>query len=70
MKAVQTLLALIKIAAVLAGGLLLGRMFFEEVKKAKRNGAPWYTPYGTIPGILVVLALMLPIFVRLCGRLR
>jgi hypothetical protein len=70
MKAVQTLLALIKIAAVLAGGLLLGRMFFEEVKKAKRNGAPWYTPYGTIPGILVLLALALPLVIWLYGRLR
>ncbi|MBW2355177.1 MAG: hypothetical protein JRF23_00130, partial [Deltaproteobacteria bacterium] len=50
----QTLLSLIKMAAVLAGGLMLGRMFFEEVKRAKRAGAPWYTPYGTLPGILVL----------------
>ncbi len=66
----QTLLSLIKMAAVLAGGLLLGRMYFEEVKKAKRAGAPWYAPYRTPPGILVVLALMLPLFVWLYGRLR
>ena len=66
----QTLLALIKIAAVLAGGLLLGRMFFEEAKKAKRAGAPWYTPYGTVPGILVLVALALPLIIWIYGRLR
>ena len=66
----QTLLSLIKMAAVLAGGLMLGRMFFEEVKRAKRAGAPWYTPYGTLPGILVLVALVLPLIVWRYGRLR
>jgi hypothetical protein len=67
---VQTLLSLIKMAAVLAAGLLLGRMFFEEVKRAKRTGAPWYAPYRSIPGILVLVALGLPLIVWLYGRLR
>jgi hypothetical protein len=67
---VQTLLSLIKIAAVLGGGMLLGRMFFEEDKKAKRAGAPWYTPYMTVPGILVLLALALPLIIWLYVRLR
>lgn len=66
----QTLLSLIKMAAVLAGGLLLGRMFFEEVKRAKRSGAPWHAPYRSIPGILVLVALALPLIVWLYGRLR
>ena len=64
-----TLLSLVKMAAVLLGGLLLGRMFFAEVKKAKMNRAPWYTPYLTAPGILTLLALMLPIFIWAASRL-
>lgn len=65
-----TLLSLIKMAAVLLGGLLLGRMFFGEVKKAKQRGAPWYAPYLTVPGLFVLIALMLPIFLWLAARFR
>ena len=66
----ETMLSLVKMAAVLLGGLLLGRMFFGEVKKAKQTGAPWYAPYLTAPGILTLLALMLPIILWLIARLR
>jgi hypothetical protein len=66
----ETLFSLIKMAAVVAGGLLLGQMFFAEVKKAKRNGAPWYHPYLTAPGVLTLIALMLPVFVWIYNRLR
>jgi hypothetical protein len=62
--------SLIKMAAVIGCGLLLGHMFFEEVKKAKRTGAPWYTPYLTAPGVLTLLALMLPIGIWIYTRLR
>ena len=65
-----TLLSLVKMAAVLLSGLLLGRMFFAEVKKAKQRGAPWYAPYLTAPGVLTLLALMLPIFIWIAMRLR
>jgi hypothetical protein len=57
-----TLLSLIKMAAVLLGGLLLGRMFFAEVKQAKEKRAPWYAPFLSAPGILTLLALLLPVF--------
>jgi len=65
-----TFISLLKMAAVLAGGLLLGRMFFAEVKKAKHSGAPWYAPYFTAPGILVLIALLLPILLWIAARLR
>ncbi len=66
----ETLVSLLKMAAILGGGLLLGHAYFQEVKKAKRIGAPWYAPYKTAPGILVLVALMLPLFVWICSRLR
>ena len=65
-----TLLSLLKMASVLLGGILLGRMFFAEVKKAKRSGAPWYTPYLTAPGILTLLALMLPIILWVVAKMK
>jgi hypothetical protein len=66
----ETMISLIKMAAVVMGGLLLGRMFFAEVKKAKQTGAPWYRPYLTAPGVLTLIALALPIFIWIIGRLR
>lgn len=65
-----TFVSLLKMAAVLAGGLLLGRMFFGEVKKAKASGAPWYAPYFTAPGLLVLVALLLPIVIWIFARIR
>lgn len=65
-----TLFSLLKMASVLLGSLLLGRMFFAEVKKAKQSGAPWYSPYLTAPGILTLLALMLPIVLWVAAKMK
>jgi hypothetical protein len=55
------LINLLKAAAVLAAASLLGNWFLREVRKAKRAGKPWYAPYGTPPGILVMMAVILPL---------
>jgi hypothetical protein len=49
-----TLFALTKVCAILMASAILGNWFLSEVKKGKRKGAPWYTPYMTIPGIIVL----------------
>ena len=36
----------------------------DEVKKAKAHGKPWYAPYLTIPGVLVIAALLVPVYLR------
>lgn len=56
------LLDIVKIAAILSAAGILGNWFLKEVKQAKLSGSPWYAPYLTAPGILVVIvALLLPI---------
>lgn len=56
------LLAMVKIAAILLAAGILGNWFLKEVKQAKLSGRPWYTPYLTAPGILVlIIAVLLPI---------
>ncbi len=57
-------LEIIKYVPVLVAALLLGNWFMTEVKKAKIQQKPWYAPYLSIPGILILLAVSLPIFIR------
>jgi len=56
------LLDIVKFVAVLTAAGILGNWFLKEVKQAKLSGSPWYAPYLTIPGVLVIIiALLLPI---------
>lgn len=55
---------LLKVVPIFIAAMLIGNWFLSEVRKAKMTGAPWYTPYLTIPGALVVLfAVVAPIAV-------
>ncbi|MDL2321674.1 hypothetical protein LJC47_04955 [Desulfosarcina sp. OttesenSCG-928-B08] len=49
---------------VLAAAFLLGNWFLSEVRKAKAARKPWYAPYLTPPGILILIALMIPVCLR------
>jgi len=55
------LIDLIKIVAVLAAAGILGSWFLREVRRTKLSGKPWYTPYISPPGLLIFLALLLPV---------
>jgi len=52
---------LIKMIAVLVAAILIGNWFLAEVKKARLARKPWHQPYLSTPGILIMLALLLPI---------
>ena len=54
-------LTLIKLGGVLVAAIILGNWFLAEVKKASRQGQPWYKPYLSLPGLLILLALCLPL---------
>lgn len=58
-------LEIIKYLPVLIAALLLGNWFMTEVKKAKIQQKPWYAPYISIPGILILLVISLPIFIKI-----
>ena len=58
----STLAAIVKIIAPLVAAILVGNWFMSEVKKVRARGGPWYQPYLSVPGVLVILAvLLLPI---------
>jgi hypothetical protein len=65
----NALIDLMKVCAILIASAMLGNWFLSEVKASKRRGAPWYTPYASIPGILVIGFIVLaPIFLWLLHK--
>ncbi len=59
------LLNLIKYAAVLIAAIIIGNWFLAEARKAKTNKEPWYKPYMSVPGLIILAALSLPIILLL-----
>ncbi len=59
------LLNLIKYVAVLVAAMIVGNWFLNEVRKAKANEQPWYKPYVSLPGLIILAALSLPIILLL-----
>jgi hypothetical protein len=59
---------LVKYSAVLVAAIVIGNWFLAEVKKAKVKQQPWYKPYFSIPGLVILAALSLPIIFLLISR--
>ena len=55
---------ILKAIVILAAAFFLGNWFLSEVRKAKSAGKPWYAPYLTIPGILILITFMIPVYLR------
>jgi hypothetical protein len=66
---VSNLTNLLKMVAVLAAAIMIGNWFLAELKKARLKGKPWYQPYFSIPGLLIILVLLLPIIVWIINKL-
>ena len=43
--------------SVVIAALILGRWFDRERKKSEANGEPWYKPWRSIPGILIIVVI-------------
>ena len=56
-----SVLTLVKYAGVLIAAIIIGNWFLAEVKKAHRQRLPWYKPYLSAPGVIILIALCLPL---------
>jgi len=54
-------LTIIKYAGVLIAAIIIGNWFLAEVKKAHRQQLPWYKPYLSVPGLIILIAVCLPL---------
>ncbi|MEZ4527460.1 MAG: hypothetical protein R2941_16185 [Desulfobacterales bacterium] len=58
------MLQILKMISALVAASIIGNWFLSEVRKSRRRGEPWYKPYGSPPGILIlVLVLTLPVII-------
>lgn len=64
----EAILGLLKPVAVLVAAVLLGNWFLSEARAARAKGRPKYAIYLTLPGILIILAFLLPALIWLATR--
>lgn len=54
----QNIVDILKFIPILIAAALLGNWFLSEFKRAKATGAPWYKAYISVPGLLILLAIL------------
>ena len=60
------LLDALKFIAIIVAAIVLGNMFLAELRKSNRKGDPWYRPYLSLPGLLILFGLFgVPVIVWL-----
>ena len=64
----STLFNILKYVAVLVAAIIIGNWFLDEVRKAKANKQQWYKPYISLPGLIILAALTLPIVLLILKR--
>ena len=60
---------MLKLVSILIAAILVGNMFLEEAKKAQTERKAWYTPYASVPGVLILLCLLLPILAWIIDKI-
>lgn len=65
----ENIVQILKIIPILIAAILLGNWFLAELKRANATDKPWYSAYLSIPGLLILLAiLVIPIALWLTSR--
>ncbi len=52
---------ILEAVCVLVAAILVGNWFLGEVRKSQAGKAPWYAPYVSLPGIVIMLVMAIPI---------
>ncbi|MCJ8502500.1 hypothetical protein [Desulfatitalea alkaliphila] len=55
----EVVIKLIQYACALIAAVIVGNWFLKETRKLKAAGAPWYAPYFTPPGMIILTAVVL-----------
>ncbi|MFO8048818.1 MAG: hypothetical protein R6U29_07280 [Desulfosudaceae bacterium] len=54
----ENLILIVKMVAALLAGVAVGNWFLREAKRVKARGAPWYQAYLTLPGLIILAAIV------------
>lgn len=52
---------ILEAVCVLAAAIMVGNWFLAEVRKSQARKAPWYAPYLSPPGIVIIIILAVPV---------
>jgi len=66
---VSNMILLLKMAVVLAASVSLGNWFLQKARKVRAEGRPVYHAYFTAPGIIILLAILVPVVLMMTGYL-
>ena len=55
----ENIVYILKIIPILIAAILLGNWFLAELKRANAADKPWYAAYISIPGLLILLAILI-----------
>ncbi len=64
----SAVISILKMVAVLLAASLLGNWFLSELKKSRDLKKNWYAPYLTLPGLLIIVALFIPVVIWVLQR--
>lgn len=65
----ENLILLLKMIACLVAGMAVGNWFLSKAREGHLRGDPWYKTYVSVPGLIVLSALLaLPVILWLTGR--
>ena len=54
---------IIRMIPILIAAGIMGNLFLAEVRKSRMKQEPWFKPYLTLPGVLILVILCLPVIV-------
>jgi hypothetical protein len=57
------MITVLKFVAVMIAAGIVGNSFLGKNRQARREGQSWYQPYLSLPGLMVVVAILLPVLV-------
>ncbi len=57
------ILGILKLVAVMVAAIILGNWFLSEARKSKIKGEVWYKPYISLPGILIIIIIFIPVII-------
>jgi len=65
----ENLIKLLQIILTVIASVAVGNRFLFHARRLRANGEPLYKVYATVPGIIIILVLLIPIVLKLAGVL-
>ena len=65
----SNVIQILKMISVLVAAIFVGNWYLAELNKIRKKGEPIYKTYFTIPGIIIIVAVLLPVIIWIIRRI-